>query len=76
MAIDNPFDAIEKAYPENQPYLPGDLAAFAAKCLLPPFVTDALGTVYKRLDQSVRLERAQAITKLFITELKDLQEKK
>lgn len=29
MAIDDKFDALEKAYPEKQPYLPNDLAGLA-----------------------------------------------
>lgn len=76
MAIDNPFDAIEKAYPEKQAYLPEDLAVFAAKCVLPEFVMDALGTVFERLDRNLQTERAKATTKLLMDELKDLKEKK
>jgi hypothetical protein len=76
VAIDNPFDAIEKAYPEKQPYLPEDLTVFAAKCVLPEFVMDAFGTVFERLDRNLQWERAKATTKLLMDELKDLKEKK
>lgn len=76
MAIDNPFDAIDKAYPEKRSYLPGDLAMLAAKCMLPEFVMDALSTVFERLDRNLQEERAKATTRLLINELKDLQEKK
>jgi hypothetical protein len=76
MAIDNPFDAIEKAYPEKQSYLPEDLTVFAAKCILPEFVMDAFGTVFERLDRSVQWERAKATTKILMDEMKVLKEKK
>lgn len=76
MAIDNKFEAIEKAYPEKQYYLPEDLAFFAAKCVLPGFVMDALGKVFERLDKNLQAERAKATTKLIMDELKDLTENK
>jgi hypothetical protein len=76
MAIDDQFDAIEKAYPERQSYLPEDLAIFAAKCVLPEFVMDAFGTVFERLDRDLQAERAKATTRLLMHELKDLKEKK
>jgi FtsZ-binding cell division protein ZapB len=75
MAIDNPFDAIEKAYPERAPQLPTDLALLAAKFALPGIVTDVLGTVCERLDRNVQEERAKATIKLLAAELKDLKEK-
>jgi hypothetical protein len=75
MAIDNPYDAIDKAFPEREPYLPEDLAVFAAKCLLPEYVMDAFGTVFERLDRNAQLERAKATTKLLMADLKDLKAK-
>ncbi len=75
MAIDNPFDAIEKAYPERAPQLPTDLALLVAKFALPGIVTDVLGTVCERLDRNVQEERAKATIKLLVAELKDLKEK-
>lgn len=76
MPIDDPFDAIEKAYPEKRSYLPEDLAMYAAKCLLPAFLTDAFGKVFERLDQNLRAERAKATTRLLMAELKNLKENK
>jgi hypothetical protein len=75
MAIDNPSDAIEKAYPEKEPYLPADLALLAAKFALPGIVVDVLNTVFERLDRNVQEERAKATTKLLMAELKDLKDK-
>jgi hypothetical protein len=75
MPIDDPFDAIEKAYPEKKPYLPTDLALLAAKFALPGIVMDALGKVFERLDRDVQEERAKATIKLMMAELKDLKEK-
>ena len=76
MAIDDPFDAIEKAYPAKKSYLPNDLMSFAAKFVLPEIVMDALGTVVERLDRGAQEERATALFELIVTELKDLKEKK
>jgi hypothetical protein len=76
MAIDDQFDAIEKAYPEKQPYLPEELATYAAKCVLPGFLMDAFGKIFERLDRNLQAERAKATTKLIMDELKDLKEKK
>jgi len=75
MAIDDPYDAIEKAFPEKEAYLPEDLAIFAAKCVLPEFVMDAFDTVFERLDRNAQLERAKATTKLLMADLKDLKAK-
>jgi hypothetical protein len=75
MAIDDQYDAIEKAFPEKEAYLPEDLAVFAAKFVLPDFVMDAFGTVFERLDRSVQLERAKATTKLLMADLKELKAK-
>jgi len=76
MAIDNQFDAIEKACPEKQSYLREDLAVFAAKCVLPGFVMDAFSKIFERLDRNLQAERAKATTKLIMDELKGLKEKK
>ena len=43
MGIDDKYDAIDKAYPDEGSYLPEELAAFALKCMVPAIVTDALG---------------------------------
>ncbi len=75
MAIDDPIDAIEKAYPEKAPYLPEDLTLFAARFALPGIVMDALGKVYERLDRTVREERVNATVKALMNELKDIKEK-
>lgn len=75
MAIDDPYDAIEKAYPEREGYLPEDLAVFAAKCVLPEFVMDAFDTVFERLARSAQWERAKATTKLLMADLKELKTK-
>jgi hypothetical protein len=75
MAIDDPFDAIKKACPEKGPSLPTDLTLLAAKFMLPGIVTDALGTVFERLDRSVQEERAKATIELIMDELKGLKEK-
>jgi hypothetical protein len=76
MAIDNPYDAIDKAYPEREPYLPTELALLAAKFALPGIITDALSTVCERLDWRAQNERAKATIKLLMAELKDVKEKK
>lgn len=76
MAIDNPYDALEKAYPEKQTYLPEELATFAAKCVLPGFIMGAFGTVFERLNRNLQWERAKATARLLMDELKDLKEKK
>jgi hypothetical protein len=73
MAIDDPFDAIEKAFPVKKPYLPNDLIAFIGKLALPESVADALGTVFERLIPNVREERAAALFELIVAELKDLK---
>jgi len=75
MAIDDKFDAIEKAYPEKEPYLPDELAALAAKCVLPGIVTGALGEVCKRLSPKAQEKRAVETLKLLVTEVKDLKAK-
>ena len=76
MAIDNPRDAIKKAYPEEEPYLPNDLMALVAQALLPGIVSDALGTVVKRLTRNAQEERATAMVELILAELKDIDDKK
>ncbi len=53
-----------------------DLAVFAAKCVLPGFVMDALGMVFGRLDRNRQAERACATMRLLMAELKDLADKK
>jgi hypothetical protein len=75
MAIDNPFDAIKKAYPEKGPSLPTDLTLLAAKFVLPGIVTDALGAVFERLDRNVQEERARATIELMMAEFKDIKDK-
>jgi len=75
MAIDDPFDAIKKAYPEQGPSLPADLTLMAAKCMLPGIVTDALGTVFERLNRNNQEQRAKATIELLMVELKGLKEK-
>lgn len=75
MAIDDPYDAIKKAYPEKELNLPADLTLLAAKFVLPGIVTDALGTVFERLDRNVQEERARATIELMMAELKGLKEK-
>jgi hypothetical protein len=75
MAIDDKFDAIEKAYPEKEPYLPDELAALAIKLVLPGIVTDALGEVCKRLSPKAQEQRAIETLKLLVTQVKDLKAK-
>ena len=75
MAIDDKFDAVDKAYPEKQPYLPTELARLAAKLALPAIVTEVFSTVCERLRPNAQQERAEATMSLMVAELKDLKEK-
>jgi hypothetical protein len=76
MAIDNPYDAIDKAYPEKEPHLPTDLALLAAKFALPGIISDVLSAVCERLDRNAQGERAKATIELLMAEVKDVKEKK
>jgi hypothetical protein len=76
MAIDNPYDAIDKAYPKRASSLPTDLALLAAKFVLPGIVTEAFSTVCERLDRNTQEERAEATMKLLMADLAGLEEKK
>jgi len=60
MAIDDKFDAIEKAFPEKEPYLPDELVGLAVKFVLPGIVTDALG---KFVNDSVPRRRSSGQSK-------------
>lgn len=73
MAIDDKFDALDKAYPEKQPYLPQDLATFAAECFLPEKLTEALGVVLDRSSRKSQEERARETFKLVIHELREIK---
>ena len=76
MAIDDPYDAIEKAFPVEKPYFPNILAEIMARYLLPEAVTEALGVVFDRLQPNAQLQRATETIKLIVADLKDLKEKK
>lgn len=75
MAIDDPFDAIAKAYPEQPSSLPQDLALWVTTFFVPGFVADALKTALGRFDQKEREERVRATLELLVKEVKNLKEK-
>jgi hypothetical protein len=75
MAIDDKYDALDKAYPEKTPYLPAELATLALKCMVPAIVTDALETVCERFDKNVQMVRATETMKLLVTDVKELNTK-
>lgn len=75
MAIDDKYDAVDKAHPEQKPYLPEDLASLAVRLVLRSAVTDVLGRVFERLDRNAQQARAAATLGLLIEDVKDLQVK-
>jgi hypothetical protein len=73
MAIDDQYDALDKAFPVGEPYLPEELVALALKLMLPGYVTDILGAVCTRLDPKAQKLRAIETLKLLVADMKDLK---
>src|SRR5579871_1670653 len=75
MAIDDKYDALDKAFPETGPYLPEELAALALKLMLPGSVTNVLGVVCGRLRPQAQLQRAMETLRLLVSDMKDAKAK-
>src|SRR5277367_3489182 len=73
MAIDDQYDALDKAFPASEPYLPEELVALILKLMLPGYVTDILGAVCKRLNPKVQMQRAMETLKLLVADMKDVK---
>jgi hypothetical protein len=73
MAIDDRYDALDKAFPTTEPYLPEELVALILKLMLPGYVTDMLGAVCKRLSPNVQMQRAIETLKLLVVDMKDVK---
>jgi hypothetical protein len=73
MAIDDRYDALDKAFPAGEPYLPEELVAPILKLMLPGYLTNILGAVCKRLNPKVQMQRAIETLKLLVADVKDLK---
>jgi hypothetical protein len=73
MAIDNEYDAIDKAFAADESYIPNDLAALVLKLMLPGYITTIIGAVCKRLTPDVQSQRAMATLKLLVADMTNLK---
>lgn len=72
MAIDDKYDALDKARPEKGFYLPEELAALAAKCAFPG-IADVLVSVWERFGSNAQFQRIRATSSLLVEDAKDLK---